>query len=288
MRFSKSLATRPNSHSTATTSISSPSTTPSGLPDPFGLHTVTDPPEPTADIIFVHGLGGSAFRTWSWKRLPENFWPAWLSRDEHLGSCRILTFGYNSNFKGEARGLDVVDFAKDLLLQMLDHPGGIGRDRPILFVAHSMGGLVVKKAYTLGKLDRRFAGFIFSVTGIVFLATPHRGSQYARILSRILAAGSILTPPKEYVSALEQNSPTIQDISEVFSRHCEELMLVSFYETLPVRLSITKLVVCAFRLVHFLTQLLILPFARRSWRKNLPFWAIRTRCLLLCMRITIL
>lgn len=87
---------------------------------------------------------------------------------------------------------------------------------------------------------------------------------------------------------MEQNSPIIQDISEVLSRHCEGLVLVSFYETLPVRLSITKLIVRVFRLVHFPTQLLILPFARRSWRKNLPFWAIRTRCQRLCMRITYL
>lgn len=63
-----------------------------------------------------------------------------------------------------------------------------------------MGGLVVekKKTYTLGQLDRWFAGSISSVTGIVSLAT-HRGSQYAKILSRILAAGPILAPPKEYV-----------------------------------------------------------------------------------------
>lgn len=260
MRFSKSSAAKPDLTPTST-SRSGLSTTPSRLPDPFGLHTVTDPKDPTADIIFIHGLGGSAFRTWSWKRLPENFWPAWLSEDEHLGRCRIHTFGYNSNFKGEARGLNVVDFAKDLLLQMLNHPGGIGRDRPILFVAHSMGGLVVKKAYTLGRIDRRFTRMVSSVTGIVFLATPHRGSQYAKILSRVLAAGSMLAPPKEYVSALEQDSPTIQDISGVFSHHCEELVLVSFYETLPVRLSITKLIVRTCPDIHPLTLLLIKPFS---------------------------
>lgn len=287
MRFSKYSAAKEDLLPTAT-SRSALSATPSRLPDPFGLHTVTDPEDPTADIIFVHGLGGSAFRTWSWKRLPENFWPAWLSEDEHLGSCRIHTFGYNSNFKGEARGLDVVDFAKDLLLQMLNHPGGIGADRPILFVAHSMGGLVVKKAYTLGKLDQRFTSLVSNVTGIVFLATPHRGSQYARTLSRILAAVSILTPPKEYVSALEQDSPTIQDISEVFSHHCEDLVLVSFYETLPVRLSIAKLIVRCWSHMQPLTLLLIMSFTSRLWRKNLPSWTIRMRFLRLCMQITTL
>ncbi|GAB1318190.1 NACHT and WD domain-containing protein, variant [Madurella fahalii] len=245
MDFSKFLAARPGLRFTATSQTTS-SITSSRRPtdvDPLGLHAVTNPKDPIADIIFVHGLGGSAFRTWSWKRNPENFWPTWLSRDEHLGSCRVLTFGYNSNFKGDARGLDVIDFAKDLLLQMLNYPNGLGKGRPILFIAHSMGGLVVKKAYTLGKHDKRFAGLISGTAGIIFLATPHRGSRYAKTLNNILAATSIVAQPKTYIAALERQSPVIQDINEVFGHQCEDLALVSFYETLPTRLMFAKLII---------------------------------------------
>lgn len=212
--------------------------------DPLGLYLVTDPPNPTADIIFVHGLGGTAFRTWSWQRNPDNFWPQWLAHDEHTKSCRIFTFGYNSNFKGEARGLDVLDFAKDLLFQMLNYPDGLDGDRPTLFIAHSMGGLVVKKAYILGKQDERFASVISSVVGIIFLATPHHGSQYARTLKNVLAAAPIRAPPKSYVSALERQSPVIQIINDVFKRQCDDLELVSFYETLPIKLGFMRLFVC--------------------------------------------
>lgn len=116
----------------------------------------------------------------------------------------MLTFGYSSNFKADAQGLNIVDFAKDLLLQMLNRPDGVGKDHPILFVAHSMGGLVVKKAYTLGKQDLPFAGLVSGVVGAVFLATPHRGSQYARTLRNILAAAPISASPKPYIAALER------------------------------------------------------------------------------------
>jgi len=221
--------------------------------DPLGLQLVTDSPEPAADIIFIHGIGGSAFRTWSWQRNPDYFWPRWLAHDEQLGNCRTFTFGYDANFKGDAHGLDVLDFAKDLLLQMLNYPETIGKDRPILFVVHSMGGLVAKKAYILGKHDQRFASLIASVTGIVFLATPHRGSQYARTLGNILAAAPIQASPKSYLSALERQSPAIQDINEVFSHQCNSLQLVSFHETLAVKIGFVKLVVSTAlcMLVHY-------------------------------------
>lgn len=245
MDLARALAATPHLHYSAprSPSVSITSSRQPTAADPLGLQSVTEPENPTADIIFVHGLGGSAFRTWSWQKKPENFWPKWLSRDDYLVGCRILTFGYNSNFMGDARGLDIVDFAKDLLLQMLNHPGGLGNDRPILFVTHSMGGLVVKKAYTLGKHHDRFGSLVSSTTGIVFLATPHCGSHYAKTLKRILAAVSIAVAPKAYVNALETQSPAIQAINGCFGRHCDELALVSFYETLPSRVVLTKQIV---------------------------------------------
>lgn len=239
-------------------------------PDPLGLIAVTDPEEPTADIIFVHGLGGSAYKSWSWNRNTDNFWPTWLARDDYLGCVRIFTYGYNSNPRGDAHGLDVMDFAKDLLLQMLNHSDGIGNDRPILFVTHSMGGLVVKKAYMLGKQDQRFAGMISSVTSIVFLATPHRGSQYAKTLNHILAATPTAAVPKAYIAALEKQSPAIQDINEGFSHQCEDLALVSFYETLPTKRGFTSLLVRMGPLLHLRPSLLI-QSCHRSWRRTPPF-----------------
>jgi len=241
MDLSKFLSSRPSFRSGAST----PASRPPPESDPLGLQLVTDQENPSADIIFIHGLGGSAFRTWSWQRNPDNFWPRWLARDEGLGSCRIFTFGYDANFKGDAHGLDILDFAKDLLLQMLSYPKALGKDRPILFVAHSMGGLVAKKAYILGKHDRKFASFVSSVIGIVFLATPHRGSQYAKTLGNIIAAAPIQVPPKLYLSALDRQSPVLQDINEVFGQQCEELQLVSFHETLPVKLAFMKIIVSA-------------------------------------------
>lgn len=217
--------------------------------DPLGLHLVCNNSDPNGDIIFVHGLGGSAWKTWCWERNFKYFWPTWLADDDELSTYRIFTFGYNSKFRGAGTNLNVVDFAKDLLFKMLTFSGGLNGDpipighRAIIFVAHSMGGLVVKKAYLLGKHDPDYTDMISQVYGIIFLATPHRGAQYAKVLNNILSTAPLGAPPKAYVADLDAQSTTVQDINEQFRVACRGLALVSFFETLKTSLGITKTLV---------------------------------------------
>ncbi|PMD60278.1 uncharacterized protein K444DRAFT_722408 [Hyaloscypha bicolor E] len=215
------------------------SSTSTASPDPLGLTLVYSLPNPLFDLIFVHGLGGSSKRTWSWERDAENFWPPWLTEDKDLSGARIFTFGYNSGFVGEYTNLNLLDFAKDLLIRMktysgdlqfsTDRPPAVG-ELPTIFVAHSMGGLVVKKACILGRSDQQYAEIIAQIKAIVFLATPHRGSDYAQTLQNILKVTPGLSG-KHYVAELEKNSGTLQDINEQFRTVCGDLTLVSFHES---------------------------------------------------------
>ena len=204
---------------------------------------------PSGDIIFVHGLGGMARKTWCYERNLDYFWPPWLGEEDGLSSFRIFTFGYNSNFKGACTNLNICDFAKDLLFQMLTFSGATGVDqaplghRAIFFVTHSMGGLVVKKAYVLGKQDHEYVDIIGRVHGILFLATPHRGAQYAKILNNILSTAPFGSSPKAYVADLDIHSGALQDINEQFRVLCGDLALVSFFETLKTSFGVTKVLV---------------------------------------------
>lgn len=214
--------------------------------DPNGLQLVSDAAHRKGDLIFVHGLGGSAWKTWSWNRNINNFWPIWLAQRDDFTSWRIFTFGYNSKWKGGGTNLNISDFAKDLLLQMLTFTtedastkAAIGT-APIIFVAHSMGGLVVKKAFLLGKQDVQFAELVSKVYGIMFLGTPHRGSQLATTLNSILSSSPIGPPPKTYIADIQVQSNTLQEINEQF-RHCyHDLEIVSFFETKKTKLGMVK------------------------------------------------
>ncbi|KAG9231275.1 NACHT and WD domain-containing protein, variant [Amylocarpus encephaloides] len=203
------------------------------------------------DIIFVHGLGGTAMRTWSWKRDTTNFWPAWLTEEKTLSRFRIFSFGYNSNFKGAATNLNTIDFAKELLFSMLTHSGSVGEKhggntavgaRPIIFVAHSMGGLVVKKACVLGQHDKQYSSLVSQIYGILFLGTPHRGAQYAKMLN-ILSSALTGSAPKDYVADLDIHSTSLQDINEQFRTTCDGFELASFFETQKTSFGITKLLI---------------------------------------------
>ena len=90
------------------------------ISDYLGLKLIHSPEGADLDFIFVHGLGGSALKTWSHHRDIKNFWPLWLHRELEFSTARIFSFGYNANFRGVATTFNITDFAKDLLLRMQD------------------------------------------------------------------------------------------------------------------------------------------------------------------------
>eukprot|EP01113_Clastostelium_recurvatum_P006291 TRINITY_DN12852_c0_g1_i10.p1 TRINITY_DN12852_c0_g1~~TRINITY_DN12852_c0_g1_i10.p1 ORF type:complete len:209 (-),score=35.39 TRINITY_DN12852_c0_g1_i10:484-1110(-) len=175
-----------------------------------GVYLLYEPPssDPSFDIVFVHGVTGHPLTTWvnSMHRLQEGdvdgsimledasvCWPRdWLPHD--FPHARILSVGYEvylSKWFGNA--LPLVEQSSIMMhkLRLAD----VG-DRPVVFIAHSFGGLVVKMllhqansrtpAYTGDetadeeelKQYSNFAKIAEQTRGIVFYSTPHRGSKF--------------------------------------------------------------------------------------------------------------
>lgn len=93
----------------------------------------------------------------------------------------------------------------------------------------------MKEAYIQGGTDPQYQDLIRNVTAILFLATPHRGSNFAETLNRILSV-SLISAPKEYVNDLSKNSGTLQRINETFRHVVKGLDIASLYETRPTRI----------------------------------------------------
>ncbi|EOY14539.1 Alpha/beta-Hydrolases superfamily protein isoform 4 [Theobroma cacao] len=123
---------------------------------------------PQMDIVFVHGLRGGPYKTW---RIAEDtsstksglvekideeagklgtFWPGeWLSAD--FPQARLFSLKYKTNltlWSGASLPLQEVG---SMLLEKLV-AAGIG-NRPVVFVTHSMGGLVVKQILYKAKAE---------------------------------------------------------------------------------------------------------------------------------------
>jgi hypothetical protein len=65
---------------------------------------------------------------------------------------------------------------------------------------------------------------------MIFLGTPHRGSESANALHRILSS---TVGSKVFIQELMRNSGTITSINEDFRYHAKNLTSWSFHETQP-------------------------------------------------------
>ncbi len=202
---------------------------------PLGLNCLYAPLEPLIDLIFVHGLGGGSRKTWSKTDSEKDYWPQeWLPRDAAFSNVRIHSFGYNSDWgKGKNNCLNIHHFGKSLLSQLDISPYLTGTNTPIILIGHSMGGLVIKKAYISAKQDPAYGSLAGRIHTIYFLATPHKGSDSAKFLDNILRVAS-LSP--DYVKELKENSGTLQGISDDFQNYSLDLDLWSFYETRALKI----------------------------------------------------
>ncbi|KAL3161302.1 hypothetical protein ABBQ38_009658 [Trebouxia sp. C0009 RCD-2024] len=154
----------------------------------------TAPGSPLVDVVFVHGIRGGAFATWRREGVqnrqpghkPGNLdhpycWPStWLPQD--VPEARLLSMEYAAPASGwEAESMPLHGTVGQLLNRLI--AAGVGQ-RPVIFVTHSMGGVLVKemlaKAFseTAPAHHRQLAD---STSGLVFYACPHLGSNLANI-----------------------------------------------------------------------------------------------------------
>lgn len=99
------------------------------------------------DFVFVHGLGGGSRKTWSKTPSDAHFWPKrWLPIDPDFENVRIWSFGYDSIYMKEISDvLNIDDFGRALLGALSSSKCLGDMETPIVFIGHSMGGLVIKK-----------------------------------------------------------------------------------------------------------------------------------------------
>jgi hypothetical protein len=106
-------------------------------------------------------------------------------------------------------------------------------------VAHSLGGIVVKDAIVLAKDHLEHKETLFpSVKGVLFLGTPHHGSNAASLGKIAFEASRILLqkPNLKILRSLESNSDILERVSKSFSsmiQNNSHIRLHSFLEELP-------------------------------------------------------
>lgn len=214
---------------------------------PYGLSQVYVPQgEPTVDLVFVHGLNGHPHDSWT-SKTTKCFWPVDLL-PEVLASQRprILTYGYNADvtaFTDGASRDSIVSHAETLASNLAANRNLRDcSDRPIIFICHSLGGLVVKRAliYCRSLSNERtehLRSVYVSTFGILFLGTPHNGSDIAKwglLLHNICAAvlpKKVVESSPQLIKALRTNNETLQHINSLFADIISRFHIYFFHET---------------------------------------------------------
>lgn len=186
------------------------------------------------DFVFVHGLGGGSRKTWSKSESVDHYWPGeWLPSDPDFENVRIHSYGYNSNWvKDKNNSLNLHHIGKSFLGELATSPSISNGNTSLVFIGHSMGGLVIKKAYMLALQDPTLKPLADRVHALYFLGTSHRGSDSARLLKNIL---QITSSSRAYVNDIVRGSSALQSINDEFRHYSASVELWSFYETQKLR-----------------------------------------------------
>ncbi|RDW87439.1 hypothetical protein BP5796_03133 [Coleophoma crateriformis] len=183
-----------------------------------------------ADIVVVHGLASSQ-TSWEARDVPpqpdlkprnasqappatrlswvHNFLP-----QENL-KCRIMVFNHNTRWEDNALSKSLSDHGDDLVRALSRVRKGSEKNRPIIFIGHSFGGLIVKQAMVnghagLGDLIHQQA------RGFIFLGTPHKGARLTTIGKRISLLGYWKGSSTKLLENIEPDSEVNRLLHEKF------------------------------------------------------------------------
>ncbi|MCC7249188.1 MAG: hypothetical protein IT473_11260, partial [Lysobacter sp.] len=203
-----------------------------------------------ADVVFVHGLMGDPFATWRHGESDENSWPHWVAKA--FPDVGVWSLGYpaalskwprwvrqfgglfvqmQSSRTGRGHAMQLQRRAVNALDRLTQK--GLGK-RPLIFVCHSLGGLLVKQMLHAAMMSRepREKAIAEAVSDVMFLATPHHGADLADLakgLSTLLQATVI-------ADDLKAHGAHLQELAEDYKTHAEGLGIQThtYYEDIGV------------------------------------------------------
>ena len=208
------------------------------------LNPIVDPGFPDIDIVFVHGLNPKGLMNHARQTWTDNggvFWPE-VFLPQEIPSARVLLFSYNSCILSNASSANVASHATMLCDRLKNRR--LKKEvihRPLIFVAHSLGGLLVKQALVEAMVNPRYRCLKASTRGLVFFATPYRGGEGAGVAESAANVCSAFTgqPRNNLLESLRSKSLITELSSDQFRHQLNDYEVLSLIERrkMPVKLT---------------------------------------------------
>ncbi|MCJ1437788.1 hypothetical protein MMC27_007175 [Xylographa pallens] len=192
---------------------------------------------PVADIVAVQGIRESGLEAWT-DPASGILWLRDLFPHQHY-KVRVLIYQYNAeafSSPGDSSADRILPFANSLVAELCADRQLVGAfKRPIIFVCHGFGGLLVKRALAFSSTRRAQAvehlrSVFISTYGIVFLGTPHNGVRKESLL--LLHQHSLFDKlgPSQSVLNLLKGSEMLQEITDQFAPLMKRFSIYNFWE----------------------------------------------------------
>lgn len=165
-----------------------------------------------------------------------------------IPNARILTYGYDTHirhvFGPPVSKNTVYDIAWDFLVS-LEAERRLDPSRPVLLIAHSLGGIVIKEMLRRSSGccpgQTHFRSIFESTIGIIFFGTPHGGADPLgfpqRVVEKVIRIAG-WSVNEQVVNTLLPSAERLRELRDEFSpmAHQQKWIIHSFQEQLGVTL----------------------------------------------------
>ncbi|RYC59947.1 hypothetical protein CHU98_g6255 [Xylaria longipes] len=197
---------------------------------------------PEIDIVLVPGLGANPEESWKSESTKFNWTTEALVKD--FPKSRVLLYKYQSAWTGT---LKVKQFMANIAMAMLTSLQSVREKcqrRPVVFIGHSMGGLVIAKAIIIADQRRDKFPIMFEAIAVAaFFGTPFGGApvasaaaMYANVAEKIGLATS-----SKLLDLMKEGDEGLRELKHEFMRLVGKLSpkieLFCFYEEKPTDFS---------------------------------------------------
>ncbi|OBT38534.1 hypothetical protein VE00_11057 [Pseudogymnoascus sp. WSF 3629] len=156
--------------------------------------------KPTADIVFISGIGSHAYGSWASKLDPWLMWPRHFL-PKHLPTARVMAYGHRADIRGTGFG-DLLDYSRNFSDALKQARKG--------FLVKDQNGPALK-----------------ATCGILFFAVPHRGMDVEDMIAAIKYRN---TSEKRLGQISKDGSYWRQELDN-FVDIIKNYKVASFYET---------------------------------------------------------
>ena len=185
------------------------------------LHVLYTAQSSNIALIFIHGLSGHYRETWMIDKTHEaTLWPKDLGAELN---CDVWSLGYDAALSAWSDNAMPLPDQGDSVLDCLASEPAL-KDKHLILLGHSMGGLVIKTLLIHGatKGVARYERLIGQVKGVVFIATPHKGSDLANLASW----ASLILRTNEQVGNMQNHDAHLRSLHQQF---------LAFYQKYPIK-----------------------------------------------------